>query len=311
MGTITDNGIKGVAVRLSKLLDEEQGDGLKVVISNYEHKKFASFIVGPPELKELLLNINQASSSNRLLIFHSRLSTIVNARVVNVKGDLHKEMNNCMNDLKSFRCTFKSFINQGVILIGVLVCPSLSREVVENEMEFYFDRTTRGLMRYFFLTKNQLQQSDALSKWWKKIFKRERNGKFEVSLIFQRIAGQCMTTIACCGAVNKSMCPVVPIFLSPDKRMRILTMLLTASQLDAINGPEKQKVICGPYGSGKTIVAESVVRSIYEKSLLLNRNCLIIYAIPGYHSLLEVRNRRFVRELEAENRKSGMYCNYY
>lgn len=308
-------GLKRISEMFIELLNKDIG--LKIVLSNYDDSKYFQFIQDPdfkntfaaPEYKGCL-------TQNRLLIFYSRFSAILNLRIVEGKKDIHQEMANCLTDLKRFSLTFKSFITQNIILTGILVCPEMSRDEVEKEMEFYFnsDKKSKKLMKYFFLTKDEIQsmlvendqnksipQQKDLELWWEAIVAKKLRkvcSKFssmrseESIVLFKKLSGQCMATIAC--RVVKSKAERLPT-ISEDEQEQILTLLLNNAQMEAIYGPGPKKIIWGPYGSGKSIVSESLVRLIYEKSK--DKRSLTWYAIQDDYSLLEMKNHFFLMDM--------------
>lgn len=324
---IEDDVMKSVAEKFKDLLSREPG--LKLILSNYDDSKFSQF-VKDVRLKKIFKSYQASSSSNRLLLFYSQLSTVINARVVTSKSDIHQEITNCVNDLNLFCCTFKSAQSSQsrLILSALIVCPHISRKELEEDIQLYFNKgkkSCENLKKYFFITKDELDENAIsqvnnresmpketnLAKWWTEVFKKKlvsvcgsfknRRDPNELCILFQRISGQCMATIACCDANNKSMLPS----LSTDEQKQILTLLLNNSQLRAISGPEKHKLVYGPYGCGKTVVADALVRKIYEDSIVLQTKCLIMYAIQDDYSLLEVRNRRFVDDLKRDVQKNS------
>lgn len=181
-------------------------------------------------------------------------------------------------------------------------------------MEFYFDTNNETQMKFFFLTEDELQinkeygKNRNLKEWWDGVFRQRLYSIYQgrvnvtgktskqnnVEELLKKISGQCMATIACCKSKTPEM---LPTFLG-NSHSQILTMLLNKEQVDAINGSEKHKIIYGPYGSGKSIVAEQIVRKICQNSM--GKKCLIVYAIQDDYTMLEFKNRQFIDILKSE-----------
>lgn len=98
---------------LESLLNHD--DGFRLMLTDYEDCKYFHFIQGddlPNQFDDC------TSHGNRLLLFYSQFSTIVNTRIVDRKDSLHKEMKSCINDLKAFTYTFSSMITDWYVYIS-------------------------------------------------------------------------------------------------------------------------------------------------------------------------------------------------
>ncbi|WP_205732718.1 hypothetical protein, partial [Acinetobacter baumannii] len=98
--------------------------------------------------------------------------SIINIRVVeqtNFDGEVYKEMVNSAIDAQCLVSTCRHH-SCCCYITTLLAFPNIQRAEITSQMEFYYTEASKPLLNVFYLSKEDLQDTQHLQKWWNQIF---------------------------------------------------------------------------------------------------------------------------------------------
>lgn len=272
---------------------EKYKSHFRAIISQYNdehHLKYAGYT--HKQLDEQ--GIYSRHHENRIVLLTSTLPAIVNVRIAS--GDLNeiqKAFSTTNIDLKSLLLTYKYLLKgKNIPLFGVVACPSLTRHQID-EFQFLCDACKR-----FVLTKDDLRDVATFKQWWLVTLEETVDSTLKqydapmtdnLNKLFFQITSQ---TVAVMATIRTDL-PT----LSANVNDQVTSIMLNKDQLEAIYGPGMKKIVKGSYGSGKSVVAKQIVKSIFSNSSV---KTFLYYICGDPFTLLDYEMRRFADELHRD-----------
>lgn len=271
------------AAKLKGILEKTKNN-LLFVITHYnsmEHLKFFKLD------SQFTLNCKEIGDfNNRILILHQGCRAIINIRYTETTDELsiQQEFQRGAEDIKCLCALNKKHIIKGSLeFINVVVAPEFK---ISKETSFCTDChllhndivLSERKMRDFFI--KLLQHSEVI-------------GSQENAFNEQKQFLIVLSHIVCFIATKEALYPVpTP---SSNVAEQIGTLHLTSEQLRYLYHPEKKKIIIGPLGSGKTVLALSHLELICECSE--NMTAVVYYVVWKHNALVLKDVEKYVQHV--------------
>ena len=285
-----------VSQLFTELFTKKLKNGIRAVLSDYnlyQHATLLNF-----ELKEFITH----KSSNRVVIFYSKLNLILIVRVAS-SDSINEESKNCSSDVKYFISVNRPIIEEKTVtILGVVACTSVERKDLKKTLTLRFSSKFK-LYDVLFICKDDLESYETLNNWWRlkfveycshKISQKDRNDESvrqADEATFKLIIGLTLLIIAKCDENLPT--------LESDTQKQIKTMILNAEQMNARDDKELKKIITGGFGSGKSVVGKEIVKSCYENSNV--EMSTLYYICCDHFTLFQCEMKEFTDSLKKDS----------
>ena len=287
---------RSVSQLFIELFTKKLKDGIRAVLSDYDLYQHATLLNFNPQ------GYNMQKSSNRVLIFYSKLNLILIVRVAS-SDSINEECKNCSSDVKYFISVNRPVIEEKTVtILGVVACTSVERKDLKKTLTLQFSSKFK-LYDVLFICKDDLESYETLNNWWRlkfveycshKISQKDRNDESvrqADEATFKLIIGLTLLIIAKCDENLPT--------LESDTQKQIKTMILNAEQMNAIDDKELKKIITGGFGSGKSVVGKEIVKSCYENSKV--EMSTLYYICCDHFTLFQCEMKEFTDSLKKDS----------
>lgn len=226
-----------------------------------------------------------------LLVLDCVASMVLILRVVEDVEDIELQTRRCNDELKAFiEMHFNLLHSNNVLVIGTIAAPDISRCEIKKEVMVCEDCLP------LYLTKDELTEFEGFNSWYQGLSERlstlsdpiqQNNIDVQRNNSFVKIAGQTMAVLA----LTNTHLPIV----TGSVHDQITSIVLNKEQLNIIQSKEKKKIVIGPFGSGKTLVAKEIAKRLLTAST--TRPTVVFYVCCDPFSLLEVEMNQYVESL--------------
>ena len=235
--------------------------------------------------------------SNTILFFDEQRSLVVYIRVCQENastGDIIQEMKMCDEFICAFLLLHEKSVTGGVLSICAFVALSgTPSKDVEDKIFFVNHHQNVSL----FLCQGDFENYNNFKKTIDKSYNLAKdlqkhsgkNSKTNQNNISNKILAESMASMTFTDAFLPR--------LTRDVHTQVLTLLLNAEQYEAINNPQKKRIIRGPFGSGKSLILEKIIEELISSM----KNGTIYYIMFEPYSLLEARMDEVFVELSKRN----------
>ena len=287
-----------VSQLFTKLFTKKLKSGIRAVLSDYDLYQHAT-----------LLNFKcqrcvTQKSSNRVVIFYSKLNLILIVRVAS-SDSINEECKNCSSDVKYFISVNRPVIEEKTVtILGVVACTLVERKNLKKTLTLQFSPKFE-LYDVLFICKDDLESCQTLNSWWRSKFVEYCSDKISQKdmdnehvrqsdeATFKLIIGLTMLIIAKCDENLPT--------LESDTQKQIKTMILNPEQIKARDGEELKKIITGGFGSGKSVVGKEIVKRCYAKALKLQEKSILYYICCDHFSLFQCEMKEFTDSLKKDS----------
>ena len=279
----------------TELFKEELKDGIRAVLFDYNLHQHADLLNFKPQ------GYITQKSSNRVVIFYSKLNLILIVRVAS-SDSISEESVNCSSDVKYFISVIRSVIEEKTVtILGVVACTSVERNDLKKTLILQFSSKFE-LYDVLFICKDDLKSYKTLNSWWRskfveycsdKISQKDKDNEHvrqSDEATFKLIIGLTMLIIAKCDENLPT--------LESDTQKQIKTMILDPEQMNARDDEELKKIIIGGFGSGKSVVGREIVKSCYENSAEMST---LYYICCDHFSLFQCEMKKFTDSLKKDS----------
>lgn len=230
------------------------------IFTNYntnEHLKFLNSQSG--------ICFEQASCTNRILLLCDNI--IINIRYTDATDaeTIQDEYKKGENDLLQLAIIKQSIVRDKMVLVSVVAAPKLEKDI---HMNICVD----------------------CKLLWKNVYESNQFQYFFLNMLGKKLGGRTykephismMSQIMCFMAMRQ-VGYKVPVISEDDVHEQIKSVMLSEEQLYFLYVESKKKIITGPLGSGKTILAQCHLKDLYDRC---ESECIIYYVIWNDKSLL-------------------------
>ena len=241
---------------------------------------------------------------NTLLFFDEQRSLVVYIRVCEMENasatDIRQEIKMCDEFIRAFLLLHEKSVTSGVLSICAFVAlPGTPSKDVEDKIIFvnHHKKVSLFLCQEDFENYNNFKKIiDKSYNLAKNLQKHSgKNSKTNQNNISNKILAESMASMT----FTKAFLPR----LSRDVHTQVLTLLLNAEQYEAINNPQKKRIIRGPFGSGKSLILQQIIEELISSM----KNGTIYYIMFEPYSLLEARMDEVFAELSKTNPSIMLY----
>ncbi|XP_057296744.1 uncharacterized protein LOC130625662 [Hydractinia symbiolongicarpus] len=237
--------------------------------SKYDHSTFFTNYDTNEHLKFLNLQsgicCEQASCTNRILLLCDNM--IINIRYTETTDaeSIQDECKKGENDLLQLAIIKQSIVRDKMVLVSVVAAPKFEKDM---QMDICVDCKV--------LRKN-ICESNQFKDFFLNMLGEKLGGR-----TYKEPHSSMMSQIMCFMAMRQ-MGYKVPVISEDDVHEQVKSVMLSNEQLRFLHAEAKKKIIIGPLGSGKTILAQCHLKDLYDRC---ESKCIIYYVIWNDKSLL-------------------------
>lgn len=293
---IEDEDVKTIAGFLEKVL-KERYIGKKRVI-----------LVGPDiayhaQLVSNLKGKQKRSNERCLMLFIEELLLVLVVRMATNPENIKTQLVNCQNNvlhLTEMHGYKLKDQKDGITICTIISCSTIEREELKNVLPYQFTDRDSNLYKTLFICKDDLCSTETFTKWWDESLAELQN-RLDIpceptsSDFFFNMIGQHMVSMA----TVKEGLPT----LSSKTVDQLDTVILTAEQFHCINSPSKKKLITGPFGSGKTLVGQRIVKKLFGMLTELNEKSYMFYITCDDYSIIDLHMERCMKDFSSDKVK--------
>lgn len=250
-----------------------------VVLTHYDAVENLNFL----HMSHLAAPSNHAPKSQyRILLFHPCRNTFVNIRFTEKKDDLsiRKEFLNGESDIIHLAAVNRGYLQkEDVNFVNVVAAPNFLKTKQSdickdcNLLDSQILSSDQNTQRFF---DNLLQHKiNRIS---------ESSKKHYMNMLSQMM----------CFMATRDGLYAVPT-LKADVNEKITTMILSSQQLRCVHNDSKKKIILGPLGSGKTVIALTHLQLYYERCVTKS---VIYYVLWSDKTLLLNDVKRYAKKFK-------------
>ena len=239
---------------------------------------------------------SSATHRKAILFFDDQQHLVVYIRVCEenpTTGDIRQEIKICDEFIKAFLLLHEKAVTSGVLSICAFVAlPGICFKDMEDKIIFLNNHHDISL----FLVQEDFENCNNFKKTINKSYCLAKNQQKHLGpkpkkrRMNNKILAECMASMS----FTEAFLPR----LSRDMHAQVIMLLLNAEQYEAINNPQKKRIIRGPFGSGKSLILEKIIEELISS---MKKGGTIYYIMFEPYSLLEVRMDEVFVEFSKRN----------
>lgn len=232
------------------------------------------------------------SGERCLMVFVEELSMVLLVRVATSADDVKDQVSNSQTDVLNFiKSHGFNLKEENLTIASVVACPSVKKEEMRHLLPFQYSDVEDLLYDSLFICQDDLHSEVKFSEWWdasiRHIQERLDTGNTKTkSSILNTIIGQHMASMA----TVKEGLPT----LSSKTMEQLDTLILNPKQMECINSFSKKKIIKGPFGSGKTLVGQEILKKLMTKLKNTPIPSTAFYITCDQYAIVDSHVKRFI-----------------
>ncbi|MEO0688003.1 MAG: hypothetical protein AAFY76_23835, partial [Cyanobacteria bacterium J06649_11] len=256
---IENQHVKNVINRFfykQKIKDNKDSKKALIGYSYIEHLKAQGYTD-----KDLMSFSTSGDHNNAILFLDEDRSLLVYIRVCKENTsceDIKQEVKRCGEFINAFLLMYEKTFSTGALSICSFVAlPGIPSKDVEEKTIFVNQEQEVEI----FLSQECLDNDDnfkeAINKShnFAKAQQKHSRTKTQKNQLLKQVFAECMVSMT---LIKNSIYPR----LSSDEHTQVLSLLLTKEQYEVIRNPNKKRIIRGPFGSGKSLVLEKIIKQL-------------------------------------------------
>ena len=291
-------------------------DATGIIIRNYDLKNHLDFCKVADESKKsclpFLLKYSEGKfkfneNDQRFLVFNPSQKIILVIRMADAqqRGELKNEAHLCIDEVNIVCLLLRDELkNSGVIVAGLV---TYSGEDAHSESCTHCEN--------FIVSCKIFNSVEKFDLFWRSFFKKNisehlgENLQLDTTKVFQAVGGKILGYLAHLQFETLEE-PVLPVKVNNSPgNIKQAELLLDRYQMEIAYSYEKRILLCGNYGTGKTVVAlkklELLYKSLKEKEVIYYVNfarksrldCMITQKFKTYEKLRVLRGRFLLSEI--------------
>lgn len=232
-----------------------------------------------------------------VMVCVEELCLLLVVRVASCAEDIKEQLADCRTDvLRLSHIHGHKLKEEELKLVGMVACPTVGREQLKNILPFQFADVNDKLYESLFICSEDLHSK---TNWWDAFLveiqgRFGRNQKTESGFLKEMI-GLHMASIA-------SMKEGLPC-LSSETIQQLDTVILNDQQLTCLKSINKKKLVIGPFGSGKTLLAQGSVKKIIETLTMQEEPSTVFYITCDEYSIVDRHVQKCMGHLSSDKVK--------